>query len=205
MIDTIIFDVGRVLVDFNWETRFQQLNYDTDLQNRLINCMFSSDIWNEFDRSVVADEKLLEQFIAIDPACANEITEIFTHVDLMIRQYPYTLEWIKHLKEEEYKIFILSNYSRSTYRKTQTALNFLSLVDGALFSFECGYIKPEPEIYQLLFERFAIDPQCAVFIDDRPMNLDGAAAFGVTPLLFTTFEETSDRLKQLLSKKNPLH
>lgn len=200
MIDTVIFDVGRVLVDFDWTERFHSLGYDDTMQKRLESCLFQSPIWDEFDRSAVPDEELSEQFIAGDPECADQIREIFGHVELLIKLYPHTMEWIRGLKERGYNVYILSNYARSTFDKSPQVFDFLKLVDGALFSFECHYIKPEPDIYQELLRRFPITAEHAVFIDDKPENLEAAQKFGIHTLQFTKYEETSVKLEQLLAE-----
>lgn len=200
MIDTIIFDVGRVLVNFDWTERFNALGYDAATQQRLVSSLFHTQIWNEFDRSAVSDDELLEQFIAGAPEYADEIREIFTHVELMVSMYPYTMDWIRGLKQRGFKIYILSNYARTTYEKSQKDLAFLQLVDGALFSFDCCYIKPEPEIYQELLRRFPITAAHSVFIDDRIENLAAARAFGINTLHFATYEETSAQLEKLIEQ-----
>lgn len=200
MIDTIIFDVGRVLVSFDWTERFRNLGYDDELKKQLETCLFHNPIWDEFDRSAVPDEELLAQLIAGAPEYEAQIREIFAHVELMIDIFPYTMDWVRSLKDRGYKVYILSNYPRSTYEKTLDDLAFLQYADGALFSYDCHYIKPEPEIYQELLRRFPITPERAVFIDDKPENLEAAQKFGIHSLQFTSYQETSTQLEQLLTK-----
>lgn len=198
MINTVIFDVGNVLVDFDWQDRFAELGCDkTDCQ-LLEQAVFHSAAWKEFDRSVIPDEELLIQLIANAPAYADIITKIFRNVELLIKMRSYACDWIKDLKARGYRVYILSNYPRLTYERSGQDLIFLAHADGALFSFECGCIKPEPQIYQELIDRFSIIPEEAIFIDDLPANLETAKSFGIHTLLFSEYEETAKALEQLL-------
>ncbi len=79
------------------------------------------------------------------------------------------------VKRQGVSLYILSNYGAWTYAKTKDqSLGFLKDVDGALFSFEVKQIKPEPEIYHSLLERFHLRAEECVFLDDRQNNVDGA-------------------------------
>ena len=70
------------------------------------------------------------------------------------------------------------------------------IVDGALFSFEVKQIKPEPEIYHSLLERFHLRAEECVFLDDRQNNVDGAIACGISAIRFTGYEDARQKLKE---------
>lgn len=71
-------------------------------------------------------------------------------------------------------MYILSNYGKWTYEHTAEALSFLSDVDGQVFSFEVHQIKPEPEIYRTLLDKFNLVADECVFLDDRRENIEAA-------------------------------
>ena len=56
--------------------------------------------------------------------------------------------------------------------------------DGEVVSCEEGVVKPEPRIYEILLDRFGLDPAETLFIDDRRSNLEAAAAFGIATFHF---------------------
>ena len=103
----------------------------------------------------LSDEELLTGFIRKAPAYEAQIRNFWEHVNRAIYPFPYVGEWMRTLKDKGYRLYILSNYGAWTYAKTKDqSLGFLKDVDGALFSFEVKQIKPEPEIYHSLLERF---------------------------------------------------
>lgn len=148
-------------------------------------------------RGALSDEELLTGFIRKAPAYEAQIRNFWEHVDRAIYPFPYVGEWMRTLKDKGYRLYILSNYGAWTYAKTKDqSLGFLKDVDGALFSFEVKQIKPEPEIYHSLLERFHLRAEECVFLDDRQNNVDGAIACGISAIRFTGYEDARQKLKE---------
>ena len=82
-------------------------------------------------------------------------------------------------------LFGLTNFSAETYPPTFERFEFLRWFDGILVSGDVGLIKPDPRIFALLIERFAIDPHRAVYIDDVAANVAAAHPFGIHAIHFT--------------------
>ena len=120
----------------------------------------------------------------------------------MIQQYDYPIPWIKELKERGYKIYILSNWSVPAYDAClDNALNFLPLVDGAVFSFQEKVNKPDQKIYDILCKRYDINPSEAVFLDDNKPNIIAAREYGMHAIHFTSYEEGRAELEEILANK----
>lgn len=196
MIKNVILDVGKVLVEWEPEAAFQKLGFDADTARIVGEATVLSPDWNELDRSALSDEEMLAKFIAIAPANECEIRKLWDNIGLAIYQYDYAKSWIQRMRQNGYRVYILSNYARWTYEKTQEALSFLEDVDGALFSFQVQQIKPEPEIYRSLLKRFKLKPAECIFIDDRQENIDAALAQGICGVRFTTYAEVMEALKE---------
>ena len=86
-------------------------------------------------------------------------------------------------------------YGKWTYEHTAEALSFLSDVDGQVFSFEVHQIKPEPEIYRTLLDKFNLVADECVFLDDRRENIEAAETQGIHTVLFTTYQDALEKLK----------
>lgn len=200
MIDTIIFDVGMVLVNFRWREYMEEFNYPDNVKEAVIKATFHSEEWNEFDRSLLSDEEIINSFIKNAPEFEVQIREVIENVGNTIVTYDYTKPWIKELKDAGFRIFILSNYSRKTYELTRKQLDFLEECDGALFSFEVNKIKPETEIFQILTKRFDINPKQAVFLDDNRNNIEAARNLGFATIHFTSRERALEELSKLLGQ-----
>ena len=72
--------------------------------------------------------------------------------------------------------------------------------DGEVISCEEQVVKPEPEIYRRLLDRYSLDPAETLFIDDRPVNLETARTFGISTFLFRHREaqRSCDELRKML-------
>ena len=99
------------------------------------------------------------------------------------------LQIIKELKEKGVKVYLLSNLHLSAIPMAKKIVDFWDLFDGIIISGEVGASKPEPEIFQILFDRFKINPKEAVFIDDTEVNVQAAKILGLDALIFKDSQE----------------
>lgn len=197
-LDSVIFDVGNVLVDYNWKKYLDSFGYDEKKKEVLANAMFLSPVWQEADRGILTPEELTKEFVKNAPEYEPELRLLYQNPGGTITAFDYAKDWIRSLKKRGIKVYILSNYSKRIFEQTQKELDFLPLVDGSLFSFQCNKIKPDREIYEDLIRTYHINPAHAVFVDDRQDNVDGAKNAGLQALRFTTYPDTSAALERLL-------
>lgn len=198
-IDTVIFDVGNVLVDYDWKKYLNSFGFDEEMNKAIAEAMFLNPVWDEADRGILTPEELGDAFVRNCPEYEKELRMLYKTPGQTVFSLDYAKDWIRTLKKQGLKVYILSNYSERTFEQTKAQLDFLPLADGALFSFQCHMIKPERGIYQELIDRYNIIPNRAVFIDDRQKNVDGAREAGLQALRFTTYEDTRRTLERLLS------
>lgn len=200
MIDTIIFDIGRVLVKFEWREYLASFHFPHETEDILGKAIFLNPTWHEYDRGALSDEEILSRLFSAAPGYDSEIRKVFEQFPSCLAQLPHAIPWITSLKKRGYHIYYLSNYAGTTRKKNSEALSFMSLCDGGLMSYEVKLIKPEPGIYQALLERYAIVPEHAVFIDDTAPNLETAKKFGLHTILFQDYESAAAKLEELLAK-----
>lgn len=197
MIENIIFDVGKVLVEVRWEELMRKLGFNEDVLKRVSAATVYSDMWIEHDRSVCAEEEIVASFVANDSELEREICLFMEQHSAAIVKFPYAKEWVKSFRDNGYHCYILSNYPKSTYEKTKEELDYEEYIDGGIYSWQVKMAKPEPEIYQELLKRYGLVPQECVFIDDNIMNVEMARALGIHAIHFTTKEEAEVELRKL--------
>ena len=195
MIKNVIFDVGQVLVAWEPVEAMRALGMDEETVRAVADATVHTSDWDEADRGALSDEELLTGFIRKAPAYEAQIRNFWEHVDRAIYPFPYVGEWMRTLKDKGYHLYILSNYGKWTYEHTAEALSFLSDVDGQVFSFEVHQIKPEPEIYRTLLDKFNLVADECVFLDDRRENIEAAETQGIHTVLFTTYQDALEKLK----------
>lgn len=204
MIQTVIFDIGNVLVDFGWRPFLERFGLTPEEFDRVSRASVLSEDWNEFDRGVLSDEQVIARFRANDPEMGGLIDRIYRNINGLLTRRDYAIPWIRQLKERGLQVLVLSNFSEKGLRDCAEAMDFLPYVDGGILSCREKVIKPMPEIYRRLIARYDLKPDRCVFMDDLQRNLDGAAAFGIRTILFTSREEAAARLEELLAEGTPL-
>ncbi len=199
MIKNIVFDVGNVLMAYDANAYMKRLGFDEDTRDAVNQAMFQNPLWDETDRGVLSDRQLEEGFVKNAPAQYESAVRLaYQRASETISLLPYSAAWVKEMKARGYRLYILSNYSRKIYRETESLMEFLPYMDGALFSYQCHLIKPQPQIYRHLCDTFGLVPGETVFLDDREENVQGAVREGIHAIRFTGYEQTRRRLDQFL-------
>ena len=201
MINTVIFDIGMVLAYFRGREMYEDMGITGEDFETIANATIRNPMWNEFDRGLISTEEIIEIFVKKAPQFRKEITAIYEMPKIMVRMYDYTLPWIRELKERGYNIYALSNWSKPTYEACiDNSLSFLKEMDGEIISFREHLLKPEREIYQLLCDRFDINPAEAVFLDDNIANVEAAMEFGLNAIHFKDYEQGKAELEKYLQQ-----
>ena len=197
MITTIIFDIGNVLADFVWEEHYRSFGYDEETFMRIAKATVKNPAWNEYDRGILTDEEVMQEFIKSDPELEDILRKVLKSKKTMVRRNDYAIPWIKELQEKGYRCLYLSNFSKASETDCAEALDFISCMDGGILSYREKVIKPMPEIYQLLIDRYELVPEECVFLDDTVRNLEAAQKFGIHTIHFTSQEQAILELREL--------
>ena len=195
MIRTIIFDIGNVLSDFNWRAYLDSFALPEQEDRIVERTLFLSPLWAEIDRGRLSDEELLAQICKSAPEQEMLIRRVYSGAGMAVSQNAYAPGLLKRLKELGYQIYILSNYGKTFYEERLSNFEFLRYSDGQVISYQEQYIKPEPEIYQILLSRYQICPEEAVFFDDLPKNLETAKTFGINTVQVRGYESIEEGLR----------
>lgn len=196
MIKIIVFDIGNVLAPFVWEECLREHGHSEEMVVRIGKATVKHPLWKEMDRSATLEEELIERFIANDPEIASEIREFLYYNDT-VKEFDYSAGLISRLKENGYKVYLLSNYGGRNYRYAKEHFSFIKLADGEVISYEVGSVKPEPEIYEALINRYELNPQEAVFLDDMKVNIEAAETHGLHTILFENLNQALEALRGL--------
>ena len=185
--DTVVFDLGGVLIAWDPRHLYRKLfaGDETAMEHFLANvCTHEWNRCQDAGRSFAEGARLLK---AEHPEKAELIDAYFSRFDEMMPG-PITgsVEILAELRDRGTPLYGLTNFSAETYPPAFERFEFLRWFDGILVSGEVGLIKPDPRIFELLIERFAIDPRRAVYIDDVETNVIAARPLGIHGIHFTT-------------------
>ncbi len=197
MITTLIFDIGNVLAGFTWKEHMEGLGYDDEMTERIARATVKHPLWNEVDRGVMKEEDIIQGCVDSDPEIEYDIRRVLKDMSTIITRYDYAIPWIQDLKKKGYRTLYLSNFSSRAETDCAHALDFIPYMDGGILSYQEKIIKPMPEIYQLLIDRYNLVPEECVFMDDTVANLEGAEKFGIHTIHFTDREKAVEKLREL--------
>ena len=111
MIKNVVFDIGNVLVTFEWERLAKEIGFtDKDLQ--VLAEKVIGDRWDEFDRGEMPEDEALKYVQEAIPGLEDKFATLWHRIDEAIHVYPYVNEWMRELKSEGYKIYLLSNSTK---------------------------------------------------------------------------------------------
>ena len=185
--DTVVFDLGGVLIDWDPRHLYRKLFAGNEAAMEHFLGTVCTHEWNRGQhagRSFAEGARLLK---AEHPDKAELIDAYCARFDeMMPGPIAGSVEILAELKTIGTRLYCLTNFSAETYAPTFERFEFLRWFRGVLVSGEEGVIKPDPRIFELLIERFAIDPKRAVYIDDVAANVAAAHPLGIHAIHFTT-------------------
>jgi 2-haloacid dehalogenase len=197
-IKTIIFDLGGVLIDWNPMYVYRDYFDSEEKRNYFFAHICTAD-WNEEQdagRSIVeATQGLVAQF----PDWEQPIRDYYGRwTEMLNGPIPEMVEVFRQLKESgKYKLYALTNWQADLFNIALVRYNFLHWFDGRVVSGEEKMRKPFPEFYQLLLDRYGVNPAGALFIDDNLRNVKAAEQLGITSIHFKNASQLSGQLKEI--------
>ena len=196
-IDTVIFDLGGVLVDWKPEYLYRKVFNGNEKKVQWFLKNVCTSAWNaeqDGGRTIEEGEAL-------------KIAEFPEHEDLIRLYYNQwhqmfsgpieeNVELFKSLKASgNYKIYALTNWSAEKWQLALELFPFFNYFDGVVVSGQVKMRKPFPEIYNLIIDKFSINPENTIFIDDNEENVNAAAAFNLNGIHYKSPQQLLNELR----------
>ena len=193
-----LFDLGGVFFDWDPNHYFKDIFDKADERKYFLTEVCNNE-WNvkqDAGRTIKeAESELIPKF----PHYEKEIKMYYKNHRKMIRgTFDLSIKVLKKLKKEHYECFVLSNWSAETFAGMTDDYPFLKLFDGLLISGEDKLIKPDHAIYQLARDRFNLNPEETVFIDDKRENIEAAKGLDFKTIHLTDPKNIEKEINQFL-------
>lgn len=198
-IDTIIFDLGGVLIDWNPEYVYLDVfNGDREKMQWFFDTICTSD-WNENQDAGYPLQNATEERVALFPEHEELIRMFYGRWEEMLGEaIEGTVTILKSLIENpNYKVVALTNWSDETFPIALERFEFLHWFEGIVVSGTEKTRKPFNEIYELTLDRFNITAKNSIFIDDNLRNIKAAEALGINGIHFESPYALKNQLKKL--------
>lgn len=196
-IDTIIFDLGGVLIDWNPEYVYLDVfNGDREKMKWFFDNICTHD-WNENQDAGYSLAKATEERVALFPEHEELIRMYYGRwVDMLGEAISDTVEILDQLiSKKQHKIVALTNWSHETFPIALERFEFLHWFEGIVVSGEEKTRKPFKEIYETTLNRFNIKADQSIFIDDNLRNIEAANTLGINGVHFKSSKLLIDQLK----------
>ena len=197
--NTIIFDLGGVLIDWNPDYVFDAIFADKPERKKYFYENICTPHWNEEQDAGRSLQAATDLLLDEHPEWQDEIVAYYGRWREMLGgAIQGTVDIFKDLKNAgNYKIYALTNWSAETFPVALETFDFLHWFDGIVVSGTEMTRKPFPEFYQILLDRYNVAPSEAIFIDDNHRNVLAGRAMGIESIHFQSPEGLREELKRL--------
>lgn len=194
---TVVFDIGNVLVDWNPRFLYRKIFPDEAEMEWFLGHVCTP-AWNlEQDRGRTFKDAvplLIAQYPHYEPAI-RAFDERWT--ETIAGPIAGSVALLESLRQQGVPDYAITNFSHEKFGIAKERFPFLAEFRGTIVSGEEKLLKPDPEIYRLLFDRYGLNPSECVFIDDSAANVEGARTVGMHALHFTGPERLTRELRDL--------
>ena len=193
----IVFDIGNVVVKCSPSIILRRaFGKDCDVEF-LRKILFRNHIWKNLSLGKLTEFEATEEYIKEFELDRTLVDQFFFHIRDTQDLIKGTVDLIRRLSDAQYPVYALTNNVIEIVEYIKSRYDFWHFFIGAVVSAEVKYLKPSREIYQFLCEKYELEPNETIFIDDYQPNVDGAISFGLKGLRFLSAEQCEQDLRKL--------
>jgi 2-haloacid dehalogenase len=196
-IDTVVFDLGGVLIDWNPRYVYGSLFADHGEMEEFLSRVCTQDWHHEHDLGVdirASCERLARKY----PGYRDMIMVWADRgEDMAAGQFDQTVDVLADVKAAGMRCYALSNMEPDCYAVRRERFPFMKWFDGQVISGIEGVAKPDRRIFDILLSRYGLAPESTVFVDDSEGNVRAARSLGISALRFRSADRLRDDLRAL--------
>lgn len=185
-IKAVIFDLGRVLIDFDHWIAADKISKFTEIKpEEIFPLFFDSGLIQSFEEGKISAKdffsevkKILSLGIGFE-----EFLPIWNKIFFITEQNKAVYELAKSLKGR-YKVAMLSNVNELHFEYLKKEFQIFDAFDYVLTSYGLGRIKPHPEIYQMALKIIGAEASQTFYVDDRPELITEAGKLGIHSFVY---------------------
>jgi 2-haloacid dehalogenase len=193
----VVFDLGGVLIDWNPRHLYRQLFADPDeMEDFLAHVCTVS--WHRQHDLGAGIEDSCRQLADRHPGYQDMIMAWAERGEEMAAgQFDEAVAVLEELKATGTRCYALSNMEAETFPIRFERFGFMKSFDGCVISGIEGIAKPDERIFEVLLQRYDLDPAAILFVDDTRLNVDSARALGMRALHYSSAGQLRRELQAL--------
>ena len=196
-VEAVVFDVGGVLIDWNPRHLYRKI-FEAEAEMERFLAEVCTHAWNEQADAGRPTAEITAELCAQHPDKQELIESYYGRFPEMIMgALEDTVSLLEQLHRRELPLYVLSNFSAETFPVARRRFDFFERFAGLVISGEEGMKKPDPRIYDIVIQRFGLQPAQTLFIDDRADNTQAAIDAGWQAVRFVSPSKLEGDLRAL--------
>lgn len=196
-IKTVVFDIGGVLIDWNPRHLYRKIFSSEEEMEWFLSeiCTYE---WNVQQDGGKLFSDATTELSARFPEYSDKIALYYGRWEEMLGgELKDTVKIFNELKSAGIPIYALTNWSHEAFPVAFERYGFMKQFDGIVVSGYEKLLKPDHAIYQVLMDRYNINPAESVYIDDNKANAEASAELGFNSIHFHSADQLRQELRSL--------
>ncbi len=182
----VVYDFGGVLFDWNPRHLYRKLFGADEAGMERFLAEVATPEWNLAQDAGRPWREAVDLLVAAHPGQADLIRAFHLRwEETLVGLIDGSLAVLTELKDAGTKLYGLTNWSQETFPIARARYPWLAWFDGIVVSGEEKLVKPDPRLFQVLLDRYRLDPARLAYIDDSLANVEAAAKLGMHAIHFT--------------------
>jgi putative hydrolase of the HAD superfamily len=198
-VKNVIFDLGGVVIEWNSDRILETYYADPEVRTIMKQQMFQHPDWLELDRGTMHESELLARLGVRTGRPAAELSGLFDAIRESLHAKPDTVALLEKLYARGIPLYCLSNISSDIFKYLRDRHSFWGVFRGIVISGDLEMIKPEPEIFHFLLQRYGLAAAETVFVDDNAPNIEAARALGIQAVWFKDARQCEMEIEELFA------
>ncbi len=195
----MIFDLGGVLIEWNPDRILEGYYPDPGLRAMMKGALFLHPDWLQMDRGTLKEAELLVRVAERTGRPQPELAGLLDAVRASFDAKADSVVLLQKLAGRGVPLYCLSNVSSHNFSYLRQRHSFWGAFRGIVISGDIQMMKPEPEIYRFLLQRYGLSAHDTAFVDDNPPNIDAARALGIHAVWFKDALQCEQELEEYLA------
>ena len=177
--DAVIFDLGGIVTAYDPMRFALEILHDHEQADQVRRLVFGTKTWLALDQGLLTEKEAEARITAENPEYADAIHAVFDLYKNLLVPIPEGIAIVQKVKDAGYRALALSNFGPEAWEVVRRRDMYGDLFDGLVISSQEKLVKPDPAIFEVLLERYGLEPKRCIFIDDFPANVEAARHLGI--------------------------
>ncbi len=192
----IVFDIGNVLVKWSPSDIVETLFPNEPNKEALTLKIFKSPVWYDLNLGKITAEEAVQFYKKELPSHSKQLSTLFDVIEESLTPLMGSFELLERVHKTGRNLYSITDNINEIMVYLRARYSFWDKFKGVIVSAEEGVLKPNPQIYQTLLNRYGLVASETLFLDDFEKNVIGAREVGMHAIQFTTAEACQKILQE---------